>query len=85
MSKVRLNVNRKEQERERATYLTKFYNLPHCANIEDLTKKILLQSKSGVNFINVLGTAFTPADPESVKRLNCIFYAFGIYKRKSCT
>jgi len=43
---------------------------------------------TGVNFINVLRTAFTLVDPESVKRywrLNCIFCAFGIYKRKSCT
>jgi len=43
--------------------------------------------RSGLNFINVLRTAFTLTDPESVKRylwLNCIFYAFGIYERKSC-
>jgi len=42
----------------------------------------------GLNFINVLRTVFTFADHESVKRylwINCIFYAFGIYERKSCT
>ncbi len=42
---------------------------------------------SGVNFINVLHTAFTLVDPESVKRywwLNYIFWAFGIYEHKSC-
>jgi len=42
----------------------------------------------GVNFINVLRTDFTLVGPESVKRywrLNCIFCAFGIYERKSCT
>jgi hypothetical protein len=41
--------------------------------------------RHGLNFINILHTAFTCADPESVKRywwLNCIFYAFGIYKHK---
>ncbi len=40
---------------------------------------------SWLNFINVLRTAFALVDPESVKRhgwLNCIFYAFGIYKCK---
>ncbi len=43
---------------------------------------------SGLNFINVLRTAFKLADPESIKRylwLDCILYAFGIYERKSCT
>jgi len=43
---------------------------------------------SGVNFINVLPTAFMLVDPESAKNywwLNCIFCAFGIYECKSCT
>jgi len=42
---------------------------------------------TGLNFINVLRTAFTLPDPKSIKIylwLNCIFYAFGIYERKSC-
>ncbi len=42
----------------------------------------------GVNFINILRTAFVLVDPKGVKRywwLNYIFYAFGIYKCKSCT
>jgi hypothetical protein len=42
----------------------------------------------GVNFINVLCTAFALVDPESVKntvKSSVSFYAFGIYKRKSCT
>jgi len=37
-----------------------------------------------VNFINILRTAFMPVGPKSAKQhcwLNCIFYAFGIYKR----
>jgi len=43
---------------------------------------------SGLNFINVLCTAFTLADLESVKRcwwLDCIFYAFmySFYTRRS--
>jgi len=41
----------------------------------------------GLNFINVLRTAFTRADPKSVKDtddLTVFFCAFGICKRKSC-
>jgi len=44
--------------------------------------------RTGLNFINVLRTASTLVDPKSVKRhwwLNCIYYAFEIYERKSCT
>ncbi len=40
----------------------------------------------GLNFINDLRTAFTPADPKSVKQywwLNCIFYAFRIYEAEN--
>jgi len=40
-----------------------------------------------LNFISVLSTGFTHTDLESLKRywwLNCIFYAFVIYERKSC-
>jgi len=43
---------------------------------------------SGVDFINVLRTAFSLVDPESVKntvKSSASFYAFGIYERKSCT
>ncbi len=39
-----------------------------------------------LNFINVLRTAFAPADPESVKDtddLTVFFYAFGFYECKS--
>ncbi len=39
----------------------------------------------GLNFINVLSTAFAHADPESGKRywwLNCIFYALRIHERR---
>ncbi len=40
---------------------------------------------SGLNFSNVLCTAFTLADPKSIKK-DCqvvnLFYAFGIYERK---
>jgi len=42
----------------------------------------------GVNFTNILRPAFTGADPKSVKKrvkLSIFFYAFGIFKRKSCT
>ncbi len=41
-----------------------------------------------VNFINVLRTAFTLVDPESVKntvKSSVYFYAFEIIVRKSCT
>jgi len=43
---------------------------------------------AGVNFINVIRTAFTLVDPKSVKntvKSSVSFYAFGIYERKSCT
>ena len=42
----------------------------------------------GLNFINILRTAFTLVDPKSVKntlKSSVSFYAFGIYVRKSCT
>jgi len=48
----------------------------------------MMKLTPGVNFINVLCTAFALIDPESVKRywrINCIFCAFGIYERKSCS
>ncbi len=44
----------------------------------------VVQKRSGVNFTNVLRTAFAPVDPNSVKS-SVSFYAFGIYERKSCT
>jgi len=43
-------------------------------------------SLPGLNFINVLRTAFTLVDPESAKntvKSLVSFYAFGIYERKS--
>jgi len=43
---------------------------------------------TGVNFINVLHTAFALVDPKSEKNTaesSVSFYAFGIYERKSCT
>ncbi len=42
----------------------------------------------GVNFINVLHTAFALVDSKSIKntvKSSVCFYAFGIYERKSCT
>ncbi len=42
---------------------------------------------AGVNFINVLHTAFTLVDPKSIKhtvKSSVTFYTFGIYERKSC-
>ncbi len=41
----------------------------------------------GLNFINVLHTAFTLEDPKKRKKDSQVvnlFYAFGIYERKSC-
>jgi len=51
------------------------------------TRKMLTKLTPGVNFINILRTAFALVDPESVKntvKSPVSFYAFGIYKRKSC-
>ncbi len=45
-----------------------------------------MKSTPGLNFINVLLTAFMHAEPKSAKWywwLNCIFYAFGIYECKN--
>jgi len=42
----------------------------------------------GLIFINILRTAFALVDPKSVKipvKSSVSFYAFGIYKRKSCS
>ncbi len=49
--------------------------------------KLLVKSTPGVNFTNVLRTAFAHVDPKSVKntvKLSVSFYSFGIYERKSC-
>jgi len=43
---------------------------------------------SGLNFINILSTAFTLPDPKCAKKtvkLAVSFGAFGTYERKSCT
>jgi len=56
---------------------------------EEISMIIVLPSNTtGVNFINILCTAFALIDPESVKntvKSSVSFYAFGIYKRKSCS
>ncbi len=59
--------------------------------IRDLgSQKLLLERwwnwPPRLNFIIVLPTAFTCADPESVKRLTTwlLFYAFGLRELKSC-
>ncbi len=43
--------------------------------------------RSGLNFINILHTAFMLADPESTKKVKSAvsFGAFGTYEHKSCT
>jgi len=46
------------------------------------------EHSAGVNFTNVLRTAFALVDPESVKntvKSSVSFYTFGINERKSCT
>jgi len=74
---------------------------PHVALLYDISKqgqhkitcpkatcKMLIKSAPGHNFINILLKAFTPTDPKCVKmtvKLSIFFYAFGIYKRKSCS
>ncbi len=48
---------------------------------------MLAKLTPGLNFINVLRTAFTLIDPKSVKntvKSKVSFYTFGIYGRKSC-
>jgi hypothetical protein len=49
---------------------------------------MLMKLIAGVNFTNVLRTAFTLVDCKSVKntfKSPESFYAFGICERKSCT
>jgi len=49
---------------------------------------LLVQLAPGVNFINILRTAFMLVDPKSVKNTvmsKVYFYAFGICEHKSCT
>jgi len=48
---------------------------------------ILMKFTPGVNFTNLLSTAFKSAGPKSVKKTVklSIFFAFGIYEFKSCT
>jgi len=57
-----------------------------CIVQENLQPKLVSRDPTRLLFNQFLCTAFAPTDPKSVKRywwLNCIFYAFGIYKRKS--
>jgi len=70
-----------------------------CASINSFNSGLLIcknalccvfncYSRPGVNFTKVLHTAFTPVDPKSRKntvKASVSFYAFGIYKCKSCT
>jgi hypothetical protein len=52
-------------------------------------KMLMKLTAVGVNFINILQAAFSHADPESAKNVTVwsalLFYAFGTYKRKSCS
>ncbi len=55
---------------------------------QDVTLQSTVSQPTGVNFINVLCTAFGLVDPKSVKntaKSSVSFYAFGIYECKSCT
>jgi hypothetical protein len=48
-------------------------------------KRRTLMMSPRLNFSNIIRTASTIANPKSIKRywwFNCIFYAYGIYKRK---
>ncbi len=74
--------SRKRKKTDNLTVFLRFRNL----RSQKLRINMLVKLTPGLNFINDLCTAFTLSDPKSVKRywgLNCIFYAFGIYERKS--
>jgi len=50
-------------------------------------RRILMKLSPGVNFINVLRTAFMRTDPKSAKKHSqavSLFGAFGIFARKRC-
>ncbi len=68
--------------------LTVFSALLGSVNVKALHNMLVKWILSGVNVINILHTAFALVDPKSVKntvKSFVYFYAFGIYKRKSCT
>ena len=51
-------------------------------------EKKRVRQRQGVNFINILRTAFVLVDPKNIRntaKSSVSFYAFGIYERKSCT
>ncbi len=61
-----------------------FYPLLGSTSVKAVGK-MLVKFTPGLNFTNVLHTAFTLADPESVKRylwLNCIFNTLGSMRVK---
>jgi len=79
-------VNR-SQKRKMSNDLTVIFVLLGSTYVKT-TSKTLMIFTPGVNFINVLRTAFALVDPKSVKntvKSSVTFYAFGIYERKSCT
>jgi hypothetical protein len=50
-------------------------------------ERVNVVNQSGVNFTNVLRTAFTLVDPKNIKntvKSSSSFYAFGVCERKSC-
>jgi len=62
--------------------------LREALSYKKCSHKMLMKLTPGLNFINVLRTAFTLVDPKSVKntvKSSVFFYSFGIYGRKSCT
>jgi len=55
---------------------------------EKSARKMLMKLTPGVDFINILRTAFTHVDPECAKKTvkaAVSFGTFGTYQRKSCT
>jgi len=78
---------RRSQKRKKDSQVVNLFTLLRSTSIK-AARIMLVKLTPGVNFINILCTAFALVDPKSVKntgKSSVSFYAFGIYKRKSCT
>jgi hypothetical protein len=66
----------------------KLYSMRIIYKMKSQIPQVFIIERAGVNFINVLRTAFALVESKSVKntvKSSVSFYAFGIYERKNCT
>ncbi len=72
------------QKRKKDSEVVNLFTLSGTTCVKAV-RRTLMKLSPGVNFINILYTAFTLVDPKSAKKINnlTVFYAFGIYEHKS--